>query len=190
MIVVIVYETQSQDTNYQSVPLDKYIKRVKNTGNLSIFYGWLKIVMSPFAILLTITLDRDHPGLTDKLKLFSYSDVVLNASLGFVFLILGTRIKNIYDKNIHKYLIILLIISSLWLILITMVSGKFGNLLFIYIITIIIGLRSYKILLKETTFMNSLKKYVYKLKTLGWVILGAVSLILLYIAIIFEVLVE
>lgn len=138
--------------------LEQIEKKVKNIGVIINAMGWFFIIENILlygAEYLDGTITSYIPDLTGLL---------LSVVVGLLFVILGNRIKNVYDKNIKKYLTILLIITILFLILAWSTEGIVGTSVLIYLIS---SLPTYNNLLKEDEYKELLTEQDHKIKKGG-----------------------
>ena len=100
-----------------------------------------------------------------------------------IFIILGKRISGLVDKNIKRYLQILLVLSILFLIIIVASGGRVGLLFFLIIAYLISSLNFVSKAMKSGEFVATLTSPKYKLDKKGWIIFSIASVVLLFIAI-------
>jgi len=152
--------------------LEQIEKKVKNIGITINAIGWFSIIVNVLmygAEYLDGTLASYIPDLTG---------LFLSVVLGLLFVVLGNRIKNVYEKNIKKYLMILLITIItiiLFLIITWSTEGGVGILVLIYLIT---SISTYNKLLKEDEYRKLLEEQDHKIKKGGWILLIISTLVL------------
>jgi hypothetical protein len=159
--------------------IEKLKKSVINTGNSVYAIGWITILLN-LGIYIWSILDKNfsESGLpaTDLPGIW----IMIVASV--VFIILGSRIKKLQDKNIKVYLQVLLGISLLLLVWILSTGGRVGLLFFIVLIYLISSIGSVGKLMKIDEFSSTLTSPEYKLNKKGWVIFAVLAVVLFFVA--------
>jgi hypothetical protein len=148
-------------------------KKVRNIGVTINAIGWLTIIINGllYGIEYVVgTITSYIPDLTG---------ILLFTVVGLLFVILGNRIKDVYDKNIKKYLTILLIVTILFSILAWSTGGAGGAFVLIYLI---VSLSSYNKYLKEDEYKEKLEEKEHKIKKTGWILLIISTLVLGWLA--------
>jgi hypothetical protein len=160
----------------------KIKKSLKNTGNSVYAVGWLTIILN-VGIYLWSVLDKHFAE--SGLPVSDLSGMVLMIVAASIFIILGSRIKALVDKNIKLYLQILLCLSALLLIWVFASGGRVGLLFFIVIAYLISSLVSVSRAMKSPEFTATLTSPRYKLDNKGWIMfaMGAVVLFLVALGI-------
>lgn len=157
--------------------LEQIEKKVKNIGITINAIGWFSIIINVLmygAEYLDGTFTSYIPNLTG---------LFLSMVVGLFFVVLGNRIKNVYDKNIKKYLTILLIATALFTILAWSTGGIVGIFVLIYLIS---SLPTYNKLLKEDEYKELLEEQDHKIKKGGWILLIISTLVLGWLALSYD----
>jgi hypothetical protein len=144
-------------------------KKVRNIGVTINAIGWLTIIIN--GLLYGI----EYVGGTITSYIPDLTGILLFTVVGLLFVILGNRIKDVYDKNIKKYLTILLIVTILFSILAWSTGGAGGAFVLIYLI---VSLSSYNKYLKEDEYKEKLEEKEHKIKKTGWILLIISTLVL------------
>lgn len=153
--------------------LEQIEKKVKNIGITINAIGWFSIIVNILmygAEYLDGTFTSYIPNLTGLL---------LNTVVGLSFIVLGNKIKNVYDKDIKKYLTILLVATILFSILAWSTGGIVGIFALIYLIS---SLSTYNKLLKEDEYNELLTEQDHKIKKGGWILIIISVLVLGWLA--------
>ena len=103
-----------------------------------------------------------------------------------VFIVLGSRIKKLQDKNIKVYLQVLLGISLLLLVWILSTGGRVGLLFFLVLIYLLSSIGTMRKLMKIDEFSSTLTSPEYKLNKKGWIIFAVSAFILFFVAVGFD----
>ena len=99
----LTIETKKEDSK---INIEKIKKQIKSTGTIVYISGWLTIVIT-WIIYIWSIFDK---SLEDVSNLFGTLLIVIVSS---IYVILGSRIRKLIDKNIKLYLQILLGLSLL-----------------------------------------------------------------------------
>ncbi len=172
-----VCEKCGKEVGKELTNLEQIEKKVNNIGVSINAIGWLTIIINPLLYgieYLDGTITSYIPNLTG---------LFLSTVVGLLFVILGSRIKNVYDKNIKKYLSILLIITILFSILAWATGGFVGIFVLIYLIS---SISKYKKLLKEEEYKEKLEEKEHKIKKTGWILLIISALVLGWLALSYD----
>lgn len=162
------------------VNIDKVKKSLKNTGNSVYAIGWITIIINIGLYLWSIL---DQSFVESGLPASDLSGTFLIVVVMSIFVILGNRIKGLIDKNIKKYLQILLVLSLLILVWNLSAGGRVG-LLFLLIIAYLISSLSYiSSAMKVEEFTSTLISPKYKLNKKGWTIFVVSASVLLFVAV-------
>lgn len=128
----LTIETKKEDSK---INIEKIKKQIKSTGTIVYISGWLTIVIT-WIIYIWSIFDK---SLEDVSNLFGTLLIVIVSS---IYVILGSRIRKLIDRNIKLYLQILLGLSFLIIFLSFLMGGSIGILLFIVIACLISSLLS------------------------------------------------
>jgi len=170
------------DFNVSNKNIERWAKKVKNAGSFSVALGWIIIVTIVLIYLLNLIwnlsehLDYTFAGL---------SDVVLASAVGFIWIVLGNRIKNISDKNTKKYIKILFFLSILQVIF-SMVSGSAPWLVILVLYYLVVALKSINGLIKIEAYKKSLFVPEYKIKKKHWIVFIIIVFVLIVISLIID----
>ncbi len=157
----------------ESLSIEQIEKQVKSIGIITNALGWFTIILNLLVFLLQI-LNIDVLDLkTDFTGLF------LSLLVGFLFVVLGNRIKSVYDEKIKTYITILLVIIIIFSAVVWSAGGFIGLFGLIYMIYAYI---KYNKLLKNEEYKGSLVGKEYKIKKVGWIVIAVLSLILAFLA--------
>lgn len=157
--------------------LEQIEKKVRNIGVTINAIGWFSIIV--YVLLYGAQyLDEGFGSFIPDLTGFFVSVVV-----GLLFVILGNRIKNVYDKNIKKYLTVLLVVTILFSILAWSTGGIGGIFVLIYLIS---SLSTYNKLLKEEEYKEKLEEKEHKIKKAGWILFVIATLVLGWLALSYD----
>ncbi|NMA51356.1 MAG: hypothetical protein GX951_05910 [Mollicutes bacterium] len=128
----LTIETKKEDSK---INIEKIKKQIKSTGTIVYISGWLTIVIT-WIIYIWSIFDK---SLEDVSNLFGTLLIVIVSS---IYVILGSRIRKLIDRNIKLYLQILLGLSFLIIFLSFLMGGSIRILLFIVIACLISSLLS------------------------------------------------
>jgi hypothetical protein len=159
--------------------IEKLKKSVINTGNSVYAIGWITILLN-LGIYIWSILDKNFSE--SGLPATDLPGIWIMIAASVVFIILGSRIKKLQDKNIKVYLQVLLGISLLLLVWILSTGGRVGLLFFIVLIYLISSIGSVGKLMKIDEFPSTLTSPEYKLNKKGWVIFAVLAVVLFFVA--------
>ena len=161
------------------INIEKLKKSVKNAGDSAYAIGWVAIGLN-IVIYLWSIFDKNYSesGLLQP-TLFG---VLVMLIISTVFVILGGRIKGVTDKNIKKYIEILLVLSLVFAIGVVVTGGRIGLLFFLVLIYLASAHGSIKKLMTVDEFTSTLRDCEYKLNKRGWVIFSISSAMVLLFA--------
>ncbi len=163
--------------------IEKLKKSVMNAGNSVYAIGWITILLNG-AIYLWSLLDSNFSE--SGLPAPDLAGVYIMVVASVIFIILGSRIKKLEDKNIKVYLQVLLGISLLLLVWILSTGGRVGLLFFLVMIYLLSSIGSIRKLMKIEAFASTLKEPEYKLNKNGWIIFGVAAVVLFFVAVGFD----
>jgi zinc-ribbon domain len=159
--------------------IEKRKKSILNTGNSVYAIGWLTLLIN-VGIYAWSILDNNFSE--SGLPVPDLPGTFIMIVAASVFIILGSRIKRLVDKNIKTYLKVLLGISLLLFIWIISSGGRVGILFFLIIAYLISSLISINKLMKVEEFTSTLTNPKYKLDKRGWIIFAISALVLFFVA--------
>lgn len=165
------------------IDIEKLRKKLKNTGNSIYAVGWITIILN-VAIYLWSILDKNFSE--SGLPASDLSGIFLMVIASSIFIIFGSRIKQGVDKNIKKYLQILLVLSLVLLIWTAASGGRVGIIFFLILAYLISSLIAVNKAMKSEEFTATLTSPEYKLDKKGWIIFVLASVVLLFITIAFD----
>jgi len=157
--------------------VEKIEKQVRSMGVTINAFGWFSIIFKLLFYVLQL-LNIDALGFETD-----YTGLLLSLLVGFLFVILGNRIKNVHDKKIKTYLTILLIITILFSVLAWSTGGSVGLIVLVYMIVSVIN---YNKFLKEEDYKESLIEQDHKIKKGGWILIIVLSLVLGWFALSYD----
>lgn len=157
----------------ESLSIEQIEKQVKSIGVMINALGWFTIILNLLVFLLQILDIKILDLKTDFTGLF------LSLLVGFLFVVLGNRIKSVYDEKIKTYITILLVIIVIFSVVVWSAGGLIGLFGFIYMIYAYI---KYNKLLKNEKYKGALVGKEYKIKKVGWIIIAVLSLVLAFLA--------
>lgn len=160
------------------VDIEKVRKSLKNTGNSAYAIGWITIIINVGIYLWSV---RDKNFAEFGLPVPDLSGTFLMVVAASIFIILGSRIEGLVDKNIKLYLQILLGLSLALLVLVLYMGGRVGLFLFLIIAYLISSLISVRKAMKAEEFISTLTSPKYKLDKKGWIIFGVVAVVLFFV---------
>lgn len=172
-----VCEKCGKEVGKELTNLEQIEKKVRNIGVTINAIGWFSIIIYVL-IYGAQYLDGGFGSFIPDLTGFFVSVVV-----GLLFVILGNRIKNVYDKNIKKYLTVLLVVTILFSILAWSTGGVGGIFVLIYLVA---SISKYKKLLKEEEYKELLEEQDHKIKKTGWILLIISTLVLGWLALSYD----
>ena len=117
------------------IDIEKINKSLKNTGNSLYAIGWITIIFN-IGIYIWSVVDKNFAE--SGLPTSDLSGTLIMVIAASIFIILGSRIKGLVDKNIYLYLQILLGLSLALLVWVLSTGGRVG-ILFLLIICIRFG---------------------------------------------------
>jgi len=162
------------------IDIEKVRKSLKNTGNSVFAVGWITIAINAGLYIWSV-LDKNFSE--SGLPAIDLTGFLMMVIFSSIFIILGKRISGLVDKNIKRYLQILLVLSILFLIIIVASGGRVGLLFFLIIAYLISSLNFVSKAMKSGEFVATLTSPKYKLDKKGWIIFSIASVVLLFIAI-------
>jgi hypothetical protein len=165
------------------IDIIKVQKNLKNTGNSVYAIGWLTIAIN-LALYLWGVLDKNFTN--SGLPKSDLSGTFLMVTASSIFIILGDRIRKGVDRHIKLYLQILLGLSTLLLIVVLASGGRVGILFFLIIGYLISSYISVNKAMRAEEFTSTLTLPQYKLNKKGWIIFSVVAVILLVLAVSFD----
>lgn len=145
----------------------KYSKRVKFFGSFAIFIGWLQILTIVLGMIYLLSSDSE----TMKFISLGYTDIVLSVPVAFIYIILGSRIKDDINKNTWRYIVFLMIIGGIFTIL-TLTTARPSLILFFFIYSFV-ALNA----INKIDASNKAPTYIFKTKY--WIGLLVVSILLI-----------
>jgi len=163
--------------------IEKLKKSVINTGNSVYAIGWITILLN-VGIYIWSILDKNFSE--SGLPATDLAGVYIMIVASTIFIILGSRIKKLQDKNIKTYLQVLLGISLLLLVWILSTGGRVGLLFFLVLIYLLSSIATMRKLMKIDEFPSTLISPEYKLNKKGWIIFAVVVFVLFFVAIGFD----
>lgn len=162
---------------------EKLKKSVRNIGIFVYTLGWIQIPLSIGFYIWSI-FDKDF--LESEFSDFSFlGGAYLTVVVSVIFIVLGSRIKKLQDKNIEVYLSVLLWISLLTLV-VGLSTGSGWVLAFIVSLSLISAMSSIGRLMKIDEFSSSLTSPKYRFNKKGWIVFAIVSIVLFFIVIGFD----
>jgi hypothetical protein len=172
---------ETKDTS--KVDVKKLKKGILNTGNSVYAIGWITILIN-VGIYIWSILDKNFSE--SGLPASDLPGIFIMIVAGSIFIILGSRIKKLVDKNIKIYLQVLLGLSLLLFIWVISTGGRVGILFFLVIAYLIYSLVSINKLMKVEEFTSTLTSPKYKLDKKGWIIFAVSAFILFFVAVGFD----
>lgn len=163
--------------------IEKLKKGILNTGNSVYAIGWITILIN-VGIYIWSILDKNFSE--SGLPASDLPGIFIMIVAGSIFIILGSRIKKLVDKNIKTYLQVLLGLSLLLFIWIISTGGRVGILFFLVIAYLISSLVSINKLMKAEEFNSTLTNPKYKLDKKGWIIFAVSAIVLFFVAVGFD----
>ncbi len=163
--------------------IEKLKKGILNTGNSVYAIGWITILIN-VGIYIWSILDKNFSE--SGLPASDLPGIFIMIVAGSIFIILGSRIKKLVDKNIKTYLQVLLGLSLLLFIWIVSTGGRVGLLFFLVIAYLISSLVSINKLMKAEEFTSTLTSPKYKLDKKGWIIFAVSAFVLFFVAVGFD----
>lgn len=165
------------ESEKSKVDIEKVKKSLKNTGNSVYAIGWITVIIN-VGIYLWSVLDKNFAE--SGLPASDLSGTFLMVVAASIFIILGSRIKGLVDKNIKLYLQILLGLSLLLLVWVLSTGGRVGILFFLVVAYLISSLVSVRKAMKVEEFKSTLTSPEYKLNKKGWIIFAIIAVILFF----------
>ncbi len=170
-------------TTIPKADIEKLKKGILNTGNSVYAIGWITILIN-VGIYIWSILDKNFSE--SGLPASDLPGIFIMIVAGSIFIILGSRIKKLVDKNIKTYLQVLLGLSLLLFIWIISTGGRVGLLFFLVIAYLISSLVSINKLMKAEEFTSTLTSPKYKLDKKGWIIFAVSAFVLFFVAVGFD----
>jgi hypothetical protein len=166
---------QVEVTTIPKADIENLKKGILTCGNSVYAIGWITIIIN-IGIYIWSILDKkfSESGLTAN----DLTGIFIMIVAGSIFIILGSRIKKLVDKNIKIYLQVLLGLSLLLFIWVISTGGSVGILFFLVIAYLISSLISINKLMKVEEFTSTLTSPKYKLDKKGWIIFAVSAFIL------------
>lgn len=159
---VVTEETIDDLNTVDNSILKKAQNRVIGAGNLIWVLGWASLLIYT-GIAIYFIIDG---GLSDLYNVFLWINILIIISPIFlIFIILGGRLRLLYDKYLFVYLLIILILFVFVSVITFMGKGNAGFLFILAFIYTVIALPSARRLCKNKDFLNTVKKPQYEF---GW----------------------
>lgn len=166
------------------IDIAKIQKNLKTTGTSISALGWLTLVGNVGLYVYSL-LDTNY--LKSGLPKIDTSGTVPVVAFSIIYIILGKRIAKLVDRNIKRYLQILLILSALVLVWVLYSDGRIGVLFILVIGYLISSLIAINKAMKSEEFKSTLITPQYTFNKIAWVIFGISTLVLFFAAIKFDV---
>lgn len=170
---------KSVEVEKLKVDIEKIKKSLRNTGNSVYAIGWITIIINT-GIYLWSVLDKNFAE--SGLPASDLSGTFLMIVAASIFIILGSRIRGLVDKNIKLYLQILLGLSLLLLVWALSTGGRVGIIFFLVIAYLISSSVSIRKAMKVEEFTATLTSPKYKLNKNGWIIFAVIAVVLFFVA--------
>lgn len=171
-----VSSTVEKSTN---IDVEKLKKRISNTGNSLFLIGWLTIAINVGVYFWSLV---DISFAQSGLPANNLPTMLLMVNVGIVFVVLGSRIKTLIDKDIKAYLQILIALSVLLFCWVVLSGGSIGLMFILIIVYLFSSLVAINKLMQVNEFTSTLTNPKYQLDNGGWIIFAIYSIVLVLFA--------
>jgi hypothetical protein len=151
-------------------------KSIANVGTSLAAIGLLSILLNLVIFLL------GYFNVIDSYPILM--GVFLVSGLGFLFIILGNRVRSVYDKNANRYILILLVATAAYALFSFSYGGGVSIFIFIYLISAFSTVSKH---LKNEKYRELLTTPEHKIKKWMWVLLLLLFGVSVYLAKEFDV---
>lgn len=158
--------------------LEKVEREVKIIGTTIYILGWFEIVIN----LIMYSVPYFEGSVTTYVP--NLTGLLFEIVLAILFIILGNRIKNVYDINIRKYLIILLVATIFVYIMPWSNSNIVGMFPLAYLVY---ALYAYNIYKRDNEYKGLLKVQSFKIKKSIWILISILLLPLTWLTLRYDI---
>lgn len=179
---------EKKNINENAVSTDKEIDQrgiqkkeniIRWSGILTQWLGFIKIAL-PIPLYLLLKIIEESEKLNPTKGEFDFPNIIWSISEGIFLVVLGRRIKNGINVDTKKYLLVIILILSSFVMLGALTFGLAGGdyLNIVLIFYLIYSLILMSKLLKIEEYKSKLQKIQYKIKTIHWIIFVTLAIIL------------
>lgn len=159
--------------------IEKWKKNVKLAGESARAFGWIEIaIYSALFIWYVVDKNFSQSGLAGKVDA---GGMVAVLYAGFIYIVLGDRLRKLKDKNAQRYLTIVIVLTIAMGGLSLISGGGLGLIFLLLVLNLFRGLDIGK-LSKTVDFQSGLVDQKYRVTKLWWIVITIIAVVAFFAA--------